>query len=74
MSTTIVSEIEKSICALPTREQRMLIARISKALRQRDAEEFDSELLAMANDPDVRREIDEINKEFGPTELDGLGR
>ena len=72
--TTIVSEIEKSIFALPTDEQRMLIARVSKALRQRDDQEIDRDLLAMANDPCVRREIEEIDREFRLTEMDGLGK
>lgn len=72
MSPAIVSEIEKSIFALPTNEQRMLIARVSKALRQRDDEEIERDLLAMANDPDIRREIEEIDKEFRVTEMDGL--
>lgn len=74
MSPTIVSEIEKSIFALPTNEQRMLIARVSKALSQRDAEDTDLELSAMANDPDVQREIAQIDREFLVTEMDGLGK
>ncbi len=72
MSTTIVSKIEESIFALPTSEQRRLIARVSKALRRREACDVDAKLLAMARDPDIRREIDEIDKEFRSTELDGL--
>ena len=72
--TTIVSEIEKSIFALPTNEQRMLITRVSRALRQQDDEEIDHDLLAMANDPDIRREIEEIDREFRVTEMDGLGK
>ncbi len=74
MSPTIISEIEKSIFALPTDEQRMLIARVSKILRQRDAENIDRELLAMANDPDIQKEIAEIDREFRVTEMDGLAK
>ena len=74
MKSMIVSEIEINIFALPTREQRLLIARVSKALRQRDSEEIDRELLAMANDPGVQREIKEINEEFQIAEMDGLDK
>ena len=72
MSTTVISKIEGSIFALPEREQRRLIARISTALRTHDEADKDAHLSAMANDPFIRRELKEIERELSGTEMDGL--
>ncbi len=72
MNTSTISNIEKSIFALPLNEQKRLISRISKTLRKREDAEKDAQLLAMANDPAIQREIREIEREFMHTELDGL--
>ena len=72
METTLTARIEESIFALPISEQRRLIARVSKVLRQRVSSEMDAKLSEMASDPDIRREITEIEREFGSTEMDGL--
>lgn len=74
METTTPTEIEQSIFALPTSEQRRLIARVSKALRRRDESVIEAKLSAMAADPDIVREIAEIEFEFAATETDGLER
>ena len=34
--------------------------------------DIQAQLVAMANDPDIQREIQEMNAEFSVTELDGL--
>ena len=72
MNTNVVANIETSIYALPLDEQRRLIVRVSKALRERSRSHIDSELEAMANDPFVQKELKEINAEFGVAEFDGL--
>lgn len=72
MNTNVVANIETSIFALPLDEQRRLIVRVSKALRERSRSHIDAELEAMANDPFVQKELKEINAEFGVAEFDGL--
>lgn len=72
MNTNVVANIETSIYALPLDEQRRLIVRVSKALRERSRSHIDAELEAMANDPFVQKELKEINAEFGVAEFDGL--
>lgn len=72
MSVTLLSEIEERIFALPTEDQRELIARVNKAIRQRDEAEIDEQLRMMASDPDICREISGIDNEFRCTEMDGL--
>lgn len=74
MSVVTISEIEESIFALPTKDQRKLIDRVNRALRLHERAGLDEELKMMANDPDIRREISEIDKEFRCTEMDGLGQ
>ena len=34
--------------------------------------DIQAQLVAMANDPDIQREIQQMNAEFSATELDGL--
>ncbi|MGD9588172.1 MAG: hypothetical protein AB7Q37_06200 [Pyrinomonadaceae bacterium] len=72
MSTSVISEIEKSIFALPEKEQLRLIARVTQTLRKRQDAEMQARLAEMASDPDIQRELKEIEKEFRSTELDGL--
>ena len=68
----VISDIEESILALPENEQLRLIARVAETLRRRQEAEDEAELLEMANDPDIQRELREIEKDFAPTEFDGL--
>jgi hypothetical protein len=37
-----------------------------------DREDWDNDLAAMAADPEIQRELRQIEKEFRPTEADGL--
>jgi len=51
----------------------MLIERLARRLRQRGTGEqvaLESGLAAMAADPEIQRELREINEEFSPTERD----
>lgn len=72
MNTLSISKIEESIFALPANEQKRLIARVSKTIRMRREAEKDAQLAAMANDPDIQKEIKELEDEFLSTEMDGL--
>ena len=74
MSASVISDIEKSIFALPEREQLRLISRVADTLRRRQELEFGDKLAEMAADPDMRRELEEIERDFGPTEMDGLAK
>ena len=74
MSSTVISQIEQNIFALPAEEQLRLIKRVTDTLRKHAEIEndFDAQLVAMANDPDIQRELKEIERDFRGTELDGL--
>lgn len=74
MSSTVISQIEQNIFALPEEEQIRLIRRVTDTLRKRaeDVINFDAQLVAMANDPDIQRELKEIERDFRGTENDGL--
>ena len=65
--------IESQIDALSPEQQLALIERLAKSLRNRQEQrEWDKDLVAMAADPDIQREIREINEEFAVAEEDGL--
>jgi len=72
MSTSVISDIEKSIFELPESEQLRLIARVAETLRRKQETEDEVELFEMANDPDIQRELLEIEKDFAVAEFDGL--
>ncbi len=72
MGTSVIAEIEESILALPEKEQLRLISRVTKNLRRRRQGQIDAQLIEMANDPDIQREIREIERDFAGTEFDGL--
>ena len=63
-----VQELEKTIHRLTAEEQLWLIERLVHRLRNKAAEtEMEAGLAAMAADPDIQREIREINEEFAAT-------
>jgi hypothetical protein len=69
----IASDIENQIYALSPDEQLALIERLAKRLRKlHEDREWERDLAAMAADPDIQREIREINEEFAAAEEDGL--
>lgn len=74
MRTQLQDEIERRICELPRDEQIALLERVIARLggwrpfRSVPAEE----LAAMATDPEIRRELAAIEREFGIAEFDGL--
>ena len=74
MSTSVISEIEKSILALPEDDQLSLLSRVTETLRKRREAELDKQLIDMASDPEIQRALKEIERDFSGTELDGLPR
>jgi hypothetical protein len=76
MSASSLSQIEESVQRLPLPEQLELMAWLAQTIRKQtlpNHEEIDEELVAMANDPDIQRELMAIQAEFVGTETDGLG-
>jgi hypothetical protein len=73
-------EIDRTIRNLSLAEQQWLLERLNKQVQERtqsrgkfaDLEAIKQQLEDMANDPDMQREISEINQEFAITEMDGL--
>ncbi|MDX2229151.1 MAG: hypothetical protein NW220_05920 [Leptolyngbyaceae cyanobacterium bins.349] len=61
-------EIERAIAGLSTQEKYWLLERITRQLKELD----ETELLQMANDPEIQTEIRTIEQEFTLTEMDGL--
>jgi len=74
MSHSILQDIETRIDQLSTDEKWCLLERLAHDLRH--AKGVNSELAAtlerMAADPDIQREIREIEQEFAATAKDGL--
>ncbi len=73
---TVLSQIESSIVLLPADEQLTLISRVAERLsRRQDARsDFGDRMIEMAADPEIQREIREIERDFRITEMDGLDR
>lgn len=71
----ILAEIDRLIGQLNRDEQLWLIERLAHRLRQPPAGEqtaHDAELAAMADDPDIQRELRQIADEFAAADADGL--
>jgi hypothetical protein len=78
MSNSVsLAQIEREIQQLSYDEQLWLIERLVHGLRHRSRNArptFDAALKEMAADPEIRRELEEIAREFAATEMDGLER
>ena len=74
MMESVLSQIEAEILELPADQQLRLISRVAEKLSKKaeNPTDFDMELAEMANDPDIQRELREIDRDFRITELDGL--
>ncbi len=75
MSIGKLGQLETELDALTEDEQWFIFNRLSRRLRNRtaiDRDSFDADLAAMANDPDIQRELRSIEVEFAPALLDGL--
>ena len=81
MLAIILNEIEQKVSKLSHEEQLWLIERLVRRLREGSTNNnsskqdfFDDQLAAMANDPEIRAELRQIEEEFVITEADGLAR
>ena len=71
---SLLSELEENISQLPLDEQLLLIERLSHRIRENFSARTDMEkqLSEMAADPEIQRELQDIEREFSVTEQDGL--
>ena len=74
-----LTQIEQSIDIMSYDELLYLLEKLVSSLRQKSSSKiltsqkgFEQQIARMAEDPDVQRELVEINREFAMTELDGL--
>jgi hypothetical protein len=78
MATASIQEIENQFAQLPRETQWSVIERLVHRLRCSEGPSsrgtWEASLAAMASDPEVRRELDQIEQDFAPTEADGLGK
>ena len=75
MNTTALERIEADISQLSLSEQLLLMERLAHRIRDRTLRPQPSltdQLAAMASDPDIQRELQQIEAEFAGTETDGL--
>jgi hypothetical protein len=74
MNFGVLSEIEAHIDELSVAEQLALLEYVAQRLRKNLGAQsnLENELALMAADPDIQRELREINEEFASMEADGL--
>lgn len=74
MATPALSEIEAEFARLSPEAQLSLLERLVGRTRAAVSgrHTWESELTAMASDPEVQRELKDIHAEFAATEADGL--
>jgi hypothetical protein len=74
MNLAVLSQIEARIDQLSLAEQLWLIERLAQRLRAQMIvhSPFEQQLAAMAEDPDIQRELQRIEEEFAPADADGL--
>jgi hypothetical protein len=75
MDTTTLERIEADISQLSLSEQLLLMERLAHHIRERTLRPQASladQLAMMASDPDIQRELQQIEAEFAGTETDGL--
>ncbi len=71
---SLLNELEENIRRLPLDDQLLLIERVSHRIRTdiSDKMDIDAQLSKMAADPEIQKELQEIEQEFSTTEQDGL--
>lgn len=74
MDEAVLAELERRIQRLSVAEQRRLLDRLALRLGAVGTAPtgLDPELARMAADPEIQRELREIEQEFSGTEMDGL--
>ncbi|MBC8186505.1 hypothetical protein H8E88_35945 [candidate division KSB1 bacterium] len=67
-------KIKNKIKQLPLTEQLWLLEQIAHFIRDNtiNGKRLDSQLAAMAADPEIQHELKNINEEFSVVEMDGL--
>jgi hypothetical protein len=76
MATAVVSEIEREFARLSPEAQLLLLERLVHRTRVAVAgnDGWETDLAAMAADPELQREMRHVDAEFSVTESDGLQR
>lgn len=71
---SLLNELEENIRRLPLDDQLLLIERVSHRIRTdiSGKMDIDAQLSEMAADPEIQKELQEIEQEFSATEQDGL--
>ena len=71
---SLLNELEENIRRLPLDDQLLLIERVSHRIRNDISVkmDIDAQLSKMAADPEIQKELQEIEQEFSATEQDGL--
>jgi hypothetical protein len=74
MNTSALERIEEDINRLSLSEQIWLIERLAHRLRNtlQQEDSLEDELAMMAHDPEIQRELHQIENEFNSTLADGL--
>lgn len=68
-----VERIERELYKLPFRAQLLLMERLARHIAATAIpHDLAADLRAMAEDPEIQRELALIEEELGPAELDGL--
>lgn len=72
--SSAVHDLEEKIGRLSTEEQLQLIDRVSHRIRAVNTsnKDTDAQLSEMAADPEIQKELRDIENEFSSTEGDGL--
>jgi hypothetical protein len=75
MTTSLLEQLEADIERLSLMDQLWLMERLAHRIRERARPTSfvpESDLIAMAHDPAIQRELQQIDAEFAGTEADGL--
>jgi hypothetical protein len=74
MKMMVLSQLEENIYELPLEEQLWLMERLAQNIRNIMAtkQDIEMQLVAMANDPEIQKELQMIEEEFALAEADGL--
>lgn len=75
MSIDTLAEIKDRVARLTHQEQLCLIEHLAHELLRQDSSDrttIGDELVAMAGDPEIQRELQAIAEEFAAAESDGL--
>jgi hypothetical protein len=75
MGASSLNQIEESVRQLPLHKQLELMEWSAQTIRRQplaEPKKLEDQLIAMANDSDIRRELAAIEAEFAGTKTDGL--